>query len=68
MSSQDTAVELSGQLKVIAVGRHHGRRLRITGFTLPGMMLLPGCSAGARLCQSASGPLFIQRQDRWRSS
>ena len=35
----------------------------ITGFTLPGMMLLPGCSAGSRSSASpASGPLFIQRR------
>ena len=35
----------------------------ITGFTLPGMMLLPGCSAGSAISPSpASGPLFIQRR------
>jgi hypothetical protein len=35
----------------------------ITGFTLPGMMLLPGCSAGNEISPSpASGPLFIQRR------
>ena len=35
----------------------------ITGFTLPGMMLLPGCSAGSAISpKPASGPLFIQRR------
>ena len=35
----------------------------ITGFTLPGMMLLPGCSDGSAISASpASGPLFIQRK------
>ena len=35
----------------------------ITGLTLPGMMLLPGCSAGSAISPSpASGPLFIQRR------
>ncbi len=35
----------------------------ITGFTLPGMMLLPGCSAGSAISpRPASGPLFIQRR------
>ena len=35
----------------------------ITGFTLPGMMLLPGCSAGRAISpRPASGPLFIQRR------
>ncbi len=35
----------------------------ITGFTLPGMMLLPGCSAGSvSSARPASGPLFIQRR------
>ena len=35
----------------------------ITGFTLPGMMLLPGCSAGSLTSpMPASGPLFIQRR------
>jgi len=35
----------------------------ITGFTLPGMMLLPGCSAGSAISASpARGPLFIQRR------
>jgi hypothetical protein len=35
----------------------------ITGFTLPGMMLLPGCSAGNAISpRPASGPLFIQRR------
>ena len=35
----------------------------ITGFTLPGMMLLPGCSAGnVSSARPASGPLFIQRR------
>ncbi len=34
-----------------------------TGFTLPGMMLLPGCSAGSAISPNpASGPLFIQRK------
>ncbi len=35
----------------------------ITGFTLPGMMLLPGCRAGSAIsARPASGPLFIQRR------
>ncbi len=35
----------------------------ITGLTLPGMMLLPGCSAGSAISpRPASGPLFIQRR------
>ena len=35
----------------------------ITGLTLPGMMLLPGCSAGNSISpRPASGPLFIQRR------
>ena len=35
----------------------------ITGFTLPGMMLLPGCRVGSWISPSpASGPLFIQRR------
>ena len=35
----------------------------ITGFTLPGMMLLPGCSAGSLSSpRPASGPLFIEAQ------
>ncbi len=35
----------------------------ITGLTLPGMMLLPGCRAGSAISASpASGPLFIQRK------
>ncbi len=34
-----------------------------TGLTLPGMMLLPGCSAGSAIsAKPASGPLFIQRK------
>src|SRR5450432_17094 len=34
-----------------------------TGFTLPGMMLLPGCSAGSAISlKPARGPLFIQRK------
>ena len=34
-----------------------------TGLTLPGMMLLPGCSAGSAISpRPASGPLFIQRR------
>jgi hypothetical protein len=34
-----------------------------TGLTLPGMMLLPGCSAGRDISLNpASGPLFIQRR------
>ncbi len=34
-----------------------------TGFTLPGMMLLPGCRAGSAISpRPASGPLFIQRR------
>ena len=34
-----------------------------TGFTLPGMMLLPGCSAGSAIsAKPAKGPLFIQRK------
>ena len=34
-----------------------------TGLTLPGMMLLPGCSAGSEISPNpASGPLFIQRR------
>ncbi len=35
----------------------------ITGLTLPGMMLLPGCRAGSVISpRPASGPLFIQRR------
>ena len=35
----------------------------ITGFTLPGMMLEPGCSATSEISpRPASGPLFIQRR------
>ena len=35
----------------------------ITGLTLPGMMLEPGCSAGSEISASpASGPEFIQRR------
>ena len=35
----------------------------ITGLTLPGMILLPGCSAGSAISPiPASGPLFIQRR------
>ncbi len=35
----------------------------ITGFTLPGMMLLPGCRPGSAISpRPASGPLFIQRR------
>ncbi len=35
----------------------------ITGLTFPGMMLLPGCSAGSSISpRPASGPLFIQRR------
>jgi hypothetical protein len=35
----------------------------MTGLTLPGMMLLPGCSAGSEISpRPASGPLFIQRR------
>ena len=35
----------------------------ITGFTLPGMMLLPGWSGGSAISPSpASGPLFIRRR------
>jgi len=34
-----------------------------TGFTLPGMMLLPGCNAGSAISlKPDSGPLFIQRR------
>ena len=34
-----------------------------TGFTLPGMMLLPGCSAGSAISpKPARGPLFIHRR------
>ena len=35
----------------------------ITGLTLPGMMLLPGCNAGNAISpKPANGPLFIQRR------
>ena len=35
----------------------------ITGFTLPGMMLLPACSAGSRISANPeTGPLFIHRR------
>ena len=35
----------------------------ITGLTLPGMMLLPGCKAGNAISpRPAKGPLFIQRK------
>ena len=35
----------------------------MTGLTLPGMMLLPGCSAGRLISASpVRGPLFIQRR------
>jgi hypothetical protein len=35
----------------------------MTGLTLPGMMLLPGWSAGSAISpMPASGPLFIQRR------
>ncbi len=35
----------------------------MTGLTLPGIMLLPGCRAGSTISPSpATGPLFIHRR------
>ena len=53
-----TAASLA-ETRVAAIATASG----ITGLTLPGMMLEPGCSAGSEISASpASGPEFIQRR------